>query len=197
MEYPKKLIVSLIFLLIIVYSFFNFTFLLRSFASKAYSKYMGLAPAIYDRPQIAPVLEAVTNKDDFVWAGPFEFEELFYLDRRLPSNYIILLPEFAKSPKIREEMMQDFRNNPPKVIYFDKQFGIRGSAPETYADFFLSFLEENYVNLHSFNTTRKIYSSNLPKDLHLDFETKLFIHKDHQEEVINKLIELGHISREE
>ena len=197
MDYPKKLLISLIFVLIAVYSFFNFTFLLRGFASKAYAKYMGQAPLIYNRPQIAPVIESITNEEDVVWIGPFEFEELFYLDRKIPSNYIILLPEFARSPKIIDKMMKDFRANPPKVIYFDKQFGIRGYRPEVFAPFFLDFLNENYVNLHSFNTQKKVYSSNLPKDLHLDFETKLFIHKDHQEEVINKLVELGHVSREE
>ena len=87
---------------------------------------MGTAPAIYDRPVITPVLEEVTDRDDYTWAGPFEFEELFYLDREVPSNFIILLPEFAKSPRIQEKMMSDFESNPPKVMYFDKQYSIRG-----------------------------------------------------------------------
>ena len=54
-EYPKKLIISFLFLIILIYSFFNFTFLLREYSYKTYNKFMGLAPAIYDRPKIAPV----------------------------------------------------------------------------------------------------------------------------------------------
>lgn len=195
-DYPKKLIISFLFLIILIYSAFNFTYLLRQYSYKVYDKYMGTAPLIYDRPVIAPVLEGITNEDDYVWAGPFEFEELFYLDRKVPSNYIILLPEFAKSPRIQEKMMSDFETNPPKVMYFDKQYSIRGYLPEDFAPFFMDFIEKNYITLDSFSLKEdKIYTSNLPKDLHFDFETKLFIRRDAQDEVIDKLIEWGFVTK--
>jgi hypothetical protein len=197
-DYPKKLIISLIFLVMLIYSFFNFTYLLRSYSHKVYGKYMGTAPLIYDRPVLAPVLEGITNEEDVVWVGPFEFEELFYLDRDLPSRYVILLPEFARAPRIREEMMRDFKENPPKVIYFDMQYSIRGNRPEEFAPFFMNFLSENYVTLDSFDGTGgSFYTKNLPRDHHFDFETKLFIRKDSVGEVMNKLIEKGFVTKTE
>ena len=93
--------------------------------------------------------------------------------------------------------MADFNANPPKVMYFDRQFSIRGYRPEIFAPFFMDFVEKNYVNLDSFNKSEKIYSSNLPKDNHLDFETKLFIRRDVQDEVIDKLVDLGYVSKSE
>jgi len=196
-EFPKKLIISSIFILMLIYVFFNSIYLFRLFSYKAYDKFMGFAPTIYDRPVIAPVLNRITNEDDYVWVGPFAFEEIFYLDRKIPTNYVILLPEFAKSPKIQDKMMKDLRTNPPKVIYYDKQFGIRGSTPETYAGFFQDFIDQEYISLHELNKDGKIYASNLPKTANLDFETKLFIRNDSQDEVIQKLIENNFVSKTE
>lgn len=194
MDYPKKLIISFIFILILIYSFFNIVFLTKQFSAKVYDKYMGTAPLIYDRPEIAPVLNSITSENDYVWVGPFDFEEIFYLERRSPTNYVILLPEFAKSPKIQEEMMNDLNQNKPKVIYYDKQYFIRGHSPEQYATFFQKFIDENYITVEQYNEAEgSNYSSTLPKDLHLDFQTKLFINKNSKNEVIQKMREFGYI----
>ena len=194
-DYPKKLILSVLFLLVLFYSFFDVTYLLRQFSYKGYNKFMGLAPLIYNRPKIAPVINSITNKDDYVWVGPFDFEEIYYLNRKIPTRYEILLPEFAKSPRIQEKMMQELNMNKPKVIYYDKQFSIRFQRPEEYAGFFQKFLDENYVTIDSLNKDKKIYSSNLYKDLHVDYETKLYIKKENVTEVLKKMIELGYITK--
>lgn len=194
--YPKKLILSLIFILIIIYSFFSFSYLLKQFSGKAYGKYMGTAPLIYDRPEIAPVLNSITNEGDYVWVGPFDFEEIFYLNRKIPTNYVILLPEFAKSPRVQEEMIKDLNENKPKVIYYDKQYRIRGYNPEEYGVFFQKFIDENYITIAELNETGGNYVLNLPKDLHLDFETKLFIQKSHVNEVLSKMSAHNYISQD-
>lgn len=195
-EFPKKLIVSSLFLLILIYSLFDVLYLIRQFSVKTYGKYMGTAPLIYDRPKIAPVLNSITNKNDYVWVGPFDFEEIFYLNRKIPTNYVILLPEFAKSPKVQEEMIKDLNENKPKAIYYDKQYRIRGYNPEEYGQFFQNFLNENYVTLSDLNQSGSSYKSNLHKDLHVDFDTKLYIRKDSINEVLSKMFELNYISQD-
>lgn len=195
LEYPKKLIISVLFLLILVYSFFNITYLLRQFSYKGYNKFMGLAPLIYDRPKVAPIINVITNKDDLAWIGPFHFEELFYLNRKVPTQFEILLPEFAKSPEIQNKMISQLNANKPKVIYFDKQYGIRGSMPDAYARFFTKFLKENYVTIDQLNQGGKIYSSNLLHDIHTDFETQLYIRKDAVNQVMQKMLDAGYISK--
>lgn len=196
MNYPKKLVLSSIFLIIVIYSFFNSIYLLRQFSNKAYNKYMGTAPLIYDRPKIAPILNSVTDKNDYVWVGPFDFEEIFYLNRKIPTNYVILLPEFAKSPKIQEEMLNDLNKNKPKLIYFDKQYTIRGHSPEVYGQFFQEFLDENYITIEEINKNGGNYVLNLHKDLHVDFETKLYINKNHVNEVLGKMSGLNYLSQD-
>lgn len=195
-EQSKKIIFGFLLLVAGTYGFFNTTFLLRKYAEKTYNKYMGIQPLIYDRPEIAPVINSLVSKNEYMWIGPFEFGELFYSKGKVPSNYIILLPEFAKSPKIMEEMVQDFTKNKPKVIYFDKTYSIRGYRPEEYGGFFQKFLDENYVTLYSMRTDTKKYMSNVPITLHIDYETKLFIRKDRVNEVVAKLLETN-IIREE
>lgn len=189
----KKVLFSLLLLLVGFYTFFNTTFLLRKYTEKVYGKYMGTMPLIYDRPQIAPIFNAVLDKNDTMWIGPFEFGELFYTNANVPSNYIILLPEFAKSPKIQEEMMRDFENNKPKIMYFDKRYSIRGYQPEKYAQFFLDFLSENYITLYDYRKGKTKYISVDPVSEKVDLETRLFIRKDSIDEVLKKLIEKGYI----
>ncbi len=139
MPYTKKMILSFVILLVGVYVFFNTAFLLRKYTEKTYLKFMGLQPLIYDRPQIGPILNTLVEEEDYVWVGPFEFGELFYTRGKVPSKYIILLPEFAKSPTIQGEMISNFDDHKPKVIYFDKRYSIRGYMPEKFGQFFLDF----------------------------------------------------------
>lgn len=196
LEYSKKLIFSFLFLLVGVYSFYNVTFLARKYAEKTYLKFMGLNPLIYDRPLIAPIINRLVDKDDYMWIGPFEFEELFYAHGKVPSKYIILLPEFAKSPRMQAEFMNDFETNKPKIIYFDQRYSIRGYMPEKFAPFFLDYLGKNYITLFKYREGKNKYVSVLPITERIDLETKLYINKDNKNEIIKRLLENGMIRQE-
>ena len=188
LDYPKKLILSFVFILILIYSFFNFAFILRKFSYKVYDKYMGRAALIYDRPRIAPILNAITTKEDYAMIGPFEFEENFYLNARQPSKYHILLPGMGSSEKIQQELLSDLNKNKPLVIYFDKRFFILGRSPEMTGQFFLKFLEENYTTLSSYKAGNTSYKSRIPIDEKVDLETKLYIRKDLAEQTVKELL---------
>lgn len=186
-EYGKKLILSLIFILVLIYSFYNFTFILRKFSYKAYDKYMGFAPKIYDRPKIAPILNEITTKDDFVWVGPFAYEELYYLNGKNPSRYHVLLPGMGKSSKIQKEFLVDFENNKPEVMYFDKRFFILGASPEQYGQFFLSFLNKNYTSLYEYEKDGQAFTST--NDTSLDINGKLYLLNSDKDRIVEKMLE--------
>lgn len=193
----KKVIFSFLILVVGIYAFFNFAFLIRKYNEKVFKKYMGIQPLIYDRPQVAPIINSITNENDYVWIGPFAFEELFYTNQKVPSKYIILLPEFAKFPQIKDEFMADFQKNKPTVMYFDKTYTIRGYIPEKYAQFFLDFLSKEYVTLAEYTEGNTKYTSAIPITDKIDLERKLYIAKDHKDEVIKKLLDQNLIKSEQ
>lgn len=190
-DYPKKLILSSMLLIVGIYGLFNFTFLVRKFSEKTYDKFMGFQATIYDRPRIAPIVNSLVAPADYAWIGPFEFEELFYLNAQIPSKYMILLPAFGSAPEIQQKMLSDFQKNPPKIIYFDKRFFILGRSPEMYAQFFLDYLNKNYITLYQYRKDKTVYKSSLPIDNRIDLETKLYINKRDFPQIKQELLDKG------
>lgn len=196
-EYLPKIIFTFLFLLISVYWFYNLLFIYRKFNERVFNKYMGTAPLIYDRPYIAPIINSVIEKTDYAWSGPFEFKELFYSLPQTPSKYHILLPEFARSEKIKTEMMADFQKNRPKIVMFRKHEHVRGYHVMSYADFFLEFLEANYIRLVDYQEGEVRYTSVEKPDLVVDIDANFYIDKAHKNEIITKLLEKGFIKKVE
>ena len=193
----KKIVFSFLFLLLGMYGFFTLLHLTFKFNSKVVSKYMGDMPLIYDRPKVAPIVNAVVDKNEYAWIGPFEFEELFYANNRIPSKYHILVYGIGASEKIRREMLIDFQKNKPKVIVFDKEFVYLGKSVESYSEFFLKFLSENYVTLFDYRNGEFLYkfvSQTQEKDK-VKLESKTYIRKDSVNEVIKKLLERNYIKQ--
>jgi hypothetical protein len=184
----KKIILGFLFLLVGVYAFFLALFLQRQFNFKFFDKYMGQAPLIYDRPQVAPVINKLVSRDEFFWIGPFAFEELFYAQGKVPSKYHILLPAMSKSEEIKQVVLDDFQRHKPKVIYFDRECYILGSNPEMYAQFFLDFLDWEYVTLNQYEQGGKQYLSTIPMTEKVNLETNLYLDKDRATEVIQDLL---------
>lgn len=195
-NYAQKLILSVLFVIVGIYSFFNVAFLFERFKDKAYPKYMGQAALIYDRPEIAPILNKIITKDDYIWIGPLEFEEYLYAQGNLASKYHILIPAMGRSEKIQSEMIADFKKNMPKVIYFSKSFSILGQSPEKYGKFFTDFLNENYITLYPSPDKNITYVSQVGRNLHLDIVTKLYINKNNKIEIINKMLSENLIKEE-
>ncbi|MEK9176568.1 MAG: hypothetical protein AAB520_03940 [Patescibacteria group bacterium] len=189
-EYSKKIILSLVFVITIIYAFYNFTFILRKFSYKAYDKYMGFAAIIYDRPKIAPFINQIEDKNSTAWIGPFYYEDLYYMNAKLPSKYQVFLPGMGQSPKISKEFLIDFQNNKPEIVYFNKDFYILGASPKEYGQFFLDYLDSDYITLSDFDPTLKY---KLTLDPSLEFDKKLFINKDRADRVVNKMKEQGWI----
>ncbi|HSW97853.1 MAG TPA: hypothetical protein VLF89_08565 [Candidatus Saccharimonadales bacterium] len=189
----KRVIFVGCFALLSIYSLFTGFFLFDSWMNKVYAKYMGTAPLIYDRPIVAPVINSIVTPNDYMWIGPFSFQELFYADGNIPSQYHILIPDMGQSQQIQDKLISDFNTHKPKVIYFDKRFFVLGKSPETYGQFFLNFLNANYVTLLNYHDGNTKYVSVAPVTLQLDLEQYLFINKNDAKEVVAQLMKNNYI----
>ncbi len=194
-DYRKKLILSPLFLLVGLYSFFNVQFLYGRFQDKVFQKYMGNASLIYDRPELAPTINKIVGKNDYVWIGPLEFKEYLYTDAKIASKYHFLIPAMGRSEKIKLEMLNDFKKNRPKVIFFDPNVSILGSNPQSYASFFIDFLKENYITLYGYQHNGLRYVSANPISHRVDLEAKMYINKNNVDEIITKLLSLNLIKQ--
>lgn len=191
----KKALYSFLLIIVTVHSLFSLLYVVRKYEDKMYLKYMGEAPLIYDRPEIAPILNDVLVPDDYVWIGPFEFEEIFYTNQKLASRYQILIPGMGHSPEIQEELINDLEKTKPKIIVFDKTFFILGQNVGDYGRFLSDFLDQNYVNVLDYREGNTSYSSNfgLSETSRLDIDANFYLRRDMAKEIIQKLLEKNYI----
>lgn len=192
-EYGKKVISIALFLLIGTYGLFSTLFLFQKFFNRTYEKYMGTAALIYDRPEIAPIINNLVDVNEPVWVGPFEFKELFYIHGRPASRYHIFLPGMGASPIVRERMIQEFEQTKPKVIYFQRNFSILGRNPDMYGQFFIDYLRHRYITLQEYTRDGKTYRSSVPVTEKIDLEGRLYIRKENADEIVQKLLRNSYI----
>ncbi len=194
---PGEKVLSGIFLGILgIYSLFCSVFILNHFNNTFYPKYMGQAPFIYNAPELAPYLNKITQDNDYMWVGPFEFEELFYMKGKLATKYHILNPGVGKSDKISAEQVADIKKTKPKYIWYNPNFYILGQKPGIYAEAFNEMIKNDYVSLYDYKDGNKKYVSLVPVTLHIDFEKFLYLRKENAQEMIQRLISANIIQEE-
>jgi len=157
---------------------------------KMYGKYRGAVPLVYDRPVIAPIINQLLTKDDYVWIGPFHFEEMFYVKAKPASKYTILLGEFKHLEEVQKKILADLEINQPKIISLDRNYRIRGGTPEENSQFFLKWLEKDYVLLGEY---AKVESIGLTRNIYFAVDRDFYLRKDVAEEMVGKMEELGMI----
>jgi hypothetical protein len=177
-----------------VYWFFMPSGLFLRMEDKFYPKYMGEAPLIYDRPQVVQYVNALVTKDEYAWIGPFNFEELFYLNAKIPSKYHWFLDPAAKS-KIKDEMMVDFAKHMPKVVVFRRNFAPWGGDAHTFNYFMSDWLDKNYFRIFMLNGTLSDvqYKWKISNTENFDIDGDFNFDKRYQKEIIDKLLSLGYI----
>lgn len=186
---------SVLMLLLTVYWIATPLFYAQRMMQKYYDKYMGKAPLIYNRPQIAGYVNAIVDDNDMAWVGPFAFEELFYLKtKKIPSKYHWFL-QFAKDTKIGPELIADMTKNKPKVIVFQRNYLPWGGDPMSYNGFFQKFLDENYFRIYKLNDTLPDiqYKWKISNTINYDIDGDFNFDKRYQKQIIDKLLSLGYI----
>lgn len=195
-EFGKKAIYTFLLLLTGIYAFFMVAYLGNRFFFKSFDKYMGKAPLIYDRPEIAPILNSVTTKNDYVWVGPLAFEDMIYLQSKIPTKYHFLIPGMGRSEKIQADFLKEVNSNKPKVVWLDKNYNVLGARPLEYGAFFVKFLDDNYITIDTYREGGEKYVSIPAVTDKFNINTMLYIRKDAVEEVIDNLAENNYLKRE-
>jgi len=187
-ETGKKVIFSTLLITAGIYTLFTGMLFANSFSGKYYPKYMGWAPLIYDRPHLAPIINALVKPDEYVWVGPFDFEDLFYIKAKRASRVQILNPGGGHSPVISSELVSDIETTKPKIIWYDKNFSILGQQPKDYATLFNQELDQHYIQLYLYRDAQDKYVSLLTRSEWVDLEGRLYMRKENAKEVIQDLL---------
>ncbi len=192
----EKIITSFLFILLFIHSFSAFSFLGLNFMQKYYQKYMGLAPLIYNRPQVAPIVNLIASQDDYAWVGPFEFKDLFYLRAKMPSRYHWFLQHAVES-KIAGEMIADFQKNKAKVIVFQRGYSPWGGTAHDFNYFFTDFLDKYYFRISDLNKDDKQYHYRwkIADTLNFNLDQSFNFDRERKPEIIDQLLQLNLIEK--
>ena len=195
LTYSKKAALSVLYITLLLYWIATPIYFAMKMEQKFFPKYMGTAPIIYNRPQIAQYVNALVSPEDYVFIGPFDFEELFYLNtKRQPSRYHWFLNHAATS-KIKDELIADLMKNRPKIIVFQRGFAPWGGDASTYNWWMTDFLDANYFRLFKLNETLsdRQYRWKLDNTINFDIDGTFNFDKRYQKEILEKLLKLGYI----
>lgn len=186
-EEKKPAFVAL-YLVLLLYWIATPLYLGMKMEQKFFPKYMGDAPLIYSRPQIVQYINAIVQPDDYVYIGPFEFEELFYLNAKQPSKYHWFLNHAATS-KIKDELMTDLEKHKPKVIVFQRGFAPWGGDASTYNWWMTDFLDREYFRIFTLGG----YRWKLENPINFDIDGTFNFDKRYSQEILDKLLSLDYI----
>lgn len=184
-----QLIFKVVAVMLVTYWFFTVIFIFSELWRMSYVKYMGNMSLIYDRPQVANMINAVVPKNDYCWVGPFDFEEILYLNCKTPSRFHIIRPPFKKIESFQKEMISDFTKNKPDIIVYRHNIFSPGREDQ----FFLNFLDQNYIKLKDYPSPKYKFISDKTQNYYL--EGGFFIVKEKEEEIIRNLLRKGYITR--
>lgn len=187
LESNKKLIYSTLLLILGTYTIFSFLFLFDKGAEKAFKKYMGTQSTIYDRPAVANTLNGLLGPNDYYYIGPFAFEEHLYMKSgKLASRYFITIPAMDQSDKIKSELLADIKTHKPKIVVFDTEYYIFGSAPGLYL---VDYLRQNYFTLAQLKASGENFDIKTKWYGDFDFERHFFFDKNRKDEIVKELID--------
>lgn len=192
-----RLISGALLLLLGTYWSFSFFFLALKMEQRFFPKYMGDAPYIYDDPQIAPYINKMITPDDYVWIGPFDFKELFYIKtKKLPSKYHWFL-QHAASTKIKDELIADLTLHRPKVIVFQREYAPWGGDASGFNFFFVDFLKKNYFRIFELSSSNKkiTYRWKIGNTRDFDIDGDFNFDVSRQEEILKELQDVGLIEQ--
>lgn len=190
-----RIVLAGCFIPLAIYSIFSGIFVFNKFNNRYFDKYMGTAPLIYDRPEVAPIINAVVKPNEYVWVGPFEYEDLFYVNGIPASKYHVLNPGMGESPKISTEQVADLTKTQPAVIWYNPHYSILGRSPIDYATAFNDFLAQHYIAVYDYREGNYKYVPTIPVTFHVDIEKYLHMRKGSEQEVIARLLAAGLVKK--
>lgn len=184
----NKFLYKGLLLILSVYLFFGSIFLFRSFSEKVYTKFMGQAPGIYDAPVVAPIINKIVSPDEYFWIGPFEFQELLYINGKQPSKYHWFLPASSRSGKITSEIQKDLIRNKPKLIVFKEDVGAFGVPPSEFNQTIVNILNEYFFRIRDLTDENISYKPTISGLHNFDIGENFYFDKNRKNEIIDLLL---------
>ncbi len=166
-------------------------FFFQNFLNIFYPKYMGTMPLIYDRPQIAQYLNRFVSPGDYVYIGPFDFKENWYLKtENQPSKYHWFL-QHAASSKIKDELIADLKKNKPLVIVFRRGYAPWGGNAHEFNYFMQEFLDRGYFQLYQLDDPKHEYRYTMGDTQDFVIDRDFNFDTSRKDEIIRRLLEAG------
>jgi len=194
LAFARRSALTVLYLVLVLYWIFTPIYFAMKMEQTFFPKYMGTAPLVYSRPQIAHYINAIVQPDEYVYIGPFEFEELLYLRAKQPSKYHWFLDHAARS-KIKDELLADLSLHRPMVIVFQRNFAPWGGDPKTYNWWMQEFLDAHYFRLFTLNgeSDSVQYRWKISNTKNFDIDGTFHFDKSRKDEILGKLIALEYI----
>jgi hypothetical protein len=183
----QRYIIGTLTLLTGFYWLFFAFFLLNTFSDKDYGKFMGRDTLIYDRPQTAPTMNKLLTSNDYYWIGPFELQELLFINGKVASKYFWFLPANSRDEKIKSEFTRDLLKNQPKVIVFKKWWTNFGVKPEDFNGTIVDILNERYFQISDLRKEGMNIKVLVGRERDFDFEAEYYFDKARKSEIVKEL----------
>jgi hypothetical protein len=175
--------------LIWIFLIFTTIFLLGNFYSKFYLRYTQKMPSIYDSSQTKELIDSVIENGDYFWVGPYEPNELFYIDKgRLPGKYPTLLPQFRENEFTKTTFIEQFEKTKPKIIIYKNEASVFNTPALIFGEFFINWMSDKYTQLEKIKEVEVIKNPSF-----FNLKTDLFILNENKNTILNKLKESGFI----
>lgn len=188
-----KILSSIFFAYLGIYTVFLVIFCWKVFSNKVYLAVTRKITLINNHSAVANYINLLANKDEYVWVGPFAFEEWVYVQGKSPSKYYWILGAHAKSEKIKREIVQDFEAHRPKIIVFNNLYSQFNQFPIDFHWVVLDWVEGKYFQLSDLNSEQIQYEPVIETfrsiTLDYEFERDFYFDKSRKDEIITELID--------
>jgi len=175
--------------IISVLLFFTTLFLLGNFYSKFFLRFTQKMPSIYDSSQTKELIDSVINTGDYFWVGPYEPNELFYIDKgKLPGKYPTLLPQFRENEITKKTFIEQFERTKPIIIIYKNQASVFNTPALIFGEFFINWMSDKYTQVEKIKEIEVIKNPSF-----FDLKTDLFILNDNKDVTLKKLQDAGFI----
>jgi len=145
----------------------------------------------FRRAQTAQTLNKLVSESEYYWIGPFELQELLYINGKVASRYFWYLPASSRDEKIRTELISDFEKNKPKVIVYKKWWANFGVQPEDFNGIIVNYLDKNYFQISDLKKEGLNIHVKVGKELNFDFENEYFFDKSRKDEIVREMLDKG------
>ncbi len=184
----KKVLVTLL----VFFFVFASLFLAKNTYDKFYLRYTQKMPGIYDVAYSASFVDDILDRGEYFWIGPYEpHEEFFVKKAALPGKFPTLLPQFKEDDYFRNGFLHQFENNPPEIIIYKHEASIFMTPSMEFGAFFIDWMKGKYVSIENIPGIRLVKSPSS-----FNFRTDLYLRTEHKDELLNRLVEKGYITKE-